>query len=93
MLNTPIISNTPKVSVILPIYNQEKFLQKALDSLSEQTLTDTEYICVNDGSTDNSLHILKEHAKKTHVSKFLTSKIREQDGLEITELNRPEVNI
>lgn len=56
--------NSPKVSVILPIYNQEKFLQKALDSLSGQTLTDTEYICVNDGSTDNSLRIMNEHAKK-----------------------------
>jgi len=60
----PITPNNPKVSVILPIYNQERFLQKALDSLAEQTLTDTEYICVNDGSTDSSLKIITEQAKK-----------------------------
>ena len=53
-----------KVSVILPIYNVENYLKQCLDSVTNQTLKDIEIICVNDGSTDNSLKILKEYAKK-----------------------------
>lgn len=52
----------PKVSVIIPVYNVEKYLRECLDSVVEQTLQDIEIICVNDGSTDNSLEILKEYA-------------------------------
>ncbi len=51
----------PKVSIIVPVYNQENYLRKALDSLTSQTLKDIEIICVNDGSTDKSLQILKEY--------------------------------
>ena len=51
-----------KVSVILPVYNCEKYLRQCLDSLIAQTLQDIEIICVNDGSTDSSLEILKEYA-------------------------------
>ena len=54
----------PKVSVIIPIYNVEKYLKQCLDSVVNQTLQDIEIICVNDGSTDNSLEILKEYAEK-----------------------------
>ena len=54
----------PKVSVVTPIYNVAPFLPKCLDSLIGQTLKDIEFICVNDGSTDNSLEILKEYAAK-----------------------------
>lgn len=53
----------PKVSVVVPIYNQEKYLEKGLKSLQNQTLKDIEIICVNDGSTDNSLKILQDIAK------------------------------
>ncbi|MCR5224699.1 MAG: glycosyltransferase [Alphaproteobacteria bacterium] len=53
-----------KVSVIVPIYNVEKYLARCLDSIIAQTLKDIEIICVNDGSTDKSLAILKEYAKK-----------------------------
>lgn len=60
-----------KVSVILPIYNQEKYLKKALDSLLNQTLEETEFICVNDGSTDNSLEILKQYSQKDKRVKIL----------------------
>ena len=52
--------NNPKVSVIIPIYNVEEYLSQCLDSIINQTLTDIEIICVNDGSMDNSLNILKE---------------------------------
>ena len=48
-----------KVSIIVPVYNAEKYLEKALNSLVSQTLPDIEIICVNDGSTDNSLEILE----------------------------------
>lgn len=53
-----------KLSVILPVYNVEKYLPRCLDSLLNQTLKDLEIICVNDGSTDNSLNVLNEYASK-----------------------------
>ena len=56
--------NNPKISVIIPVYNVEKYLSECLDSIVNQTLKDIEVICVNDGSTDNSLAILKEYASK-----------------------------
>ena len=49
----------PKISVIIPVYNTEKYLNKCLDSLINQTYKDIEIILVNDGSTDNSLNILR----------------------------------
>jgi len=54
----------PKISVIIPIYNSEKYLKKCLDSVIKQTLKDIEIICIDDGSTDNSKEILREYAKK-----------------------------
>lgn len=54
----------PKVSIIVPIYNVEKYLRECLDSILNQTLKDIEIICVNDGSTDDSLEILREYEKK-----------------------------
>lgn len=53
-----------KLSIIVPVYNVEKYLPKCLGSLIKQTLKDIEIICVNDGSMDNSLAILKEFASK-----------------------------
>ena len=58
------MSATPKVSVIIPVYNVEKYLKECLDSVVNQTLSDIEIICVNDGSTDSSLDILREYQKK-----------------------------
>lgn len=55
---------TPAVSVIVPIYNAERYLSECLDSLLEQTLSDIEIICVNDGSTDGTEQILKEYARR-----------------------------
>lgn len=56
--------NNKKVSVIVPVYNAEKFLNRAIDSLVRQTLKDIEIILVNDGSTDNSPKICEDYAKK-----------------------------
>ena len=57
-------SYVSKVSVIIPVYNVENYLRDALDSLCNQTHSNFEAICVNDGSTDNSLDILNEYAQK-----------------------------
>ena len=53
-----------KLSVIIPVYNMEKYLAACLDSVLNQTVRDIEIICVNDGSTDQSLNILQEYALK-----------------------------
>lgn len=55
---------TPMVSVILPVYNVEKYLFKCLSTITNQTLKDIEIICIDDGSTDQSLSILKSFAAK-----------------------------
>lgn len=52
-----------KISVILPIYNVEDYLHECMLSIINQTLKEIEVICVNDGSTDNSMNILLEYAK------------------------------
>ena len=62
----------PKVSIIIPVYNVEKYLHQCMDSIINQTLKDIEIICVDDGSTDNSLKILKEYAQKDNRIIVLT---------------------
>ena len=54
----------PKVSIILPIYNVQAYLAEALDSVVNQTLRELEIICVDDGSTDGSLDIIREYAAR-----------------------------
>ena len=56
----------------MPIYNVENYLNKSLDSVCNQTLNDIEIICVDDGSTDNSLKILKEYSKKDSRIRIIT---------------------
>ena len=53
-----------KVSIIIPTYNVEDYLRECMESVTRQTLKDIEIICINDGSTDGSLKILKEYADK-----------------------------
>lgn len=55
---------TPTISVIIPVYNSERYLRDSLNSLLQQTFKDWEAICVNDGSTDLSGQILQEYAAK-----------------------------
>ncbi len=56
--------NSIKVSVIIPVYNVEKYLRQCLNSVVNQTLEDIEIIVINDGSTDNTLKIVQEYATK-----------------------------
>ena len=72
------------ISIIVPVYNTEKFLRECLDSLINQTLKNIEIICVNDGSTDNSLDILKEYQKKDKRIKVID---QENAGLPIARRN------
>ena len=53
-----------KISVIIPVYNAEKYLRECLDSVIGQALQDIEIICVDDGSTDSSLSVLQKYAAK-----------------------------
>ena len=54
----------PKISIIIPVYNGEKYLRACLDSAVNQTLKDIEIICLNNGSTDGTAEILKEYEKR-----------------------------
>ena len=54
----------PKISVVIPVYNVEKYLANCLDSVTNQTYQNLEIICIDDGSTDNSPQILKTFAAK-----------------------------
>ncbi|MDR3056621.1 MAG: glycosyltransferase [Prevotella sp.] len=55
-------NNDVSISIIVPVYNTQKYLSECLDSVINQTLDDIQIICVNDGSTDNSLEILKKYS-------------------------------
>lgn len=60
-----------KVSVVIPIYNAQKYIQQCVDSILMQTLKEIEIICVNDGSTDRSLEIIEEIQKKDQRVKII----------------------
>lgn len=62
-----------KISVIVPIYNVEKYLRKCLDSLVSQTYSDLEIILVNDCSTDSSLEICQEYQQKCSKIKLFSN--------------------
>lgn len=66
--------NNPKVSLLIPIYNVEKYLTECLDSALVQTLEDIEIICINDGSTDSSLDIIKSYAERDGRVKIIDKK-------------------
>ena len=66
------MEDTPKISIIVPVYNVEAYLPQCLDSLINQTYGNLEIICINDGSPDGSGQILREYAardSRVHVIK------------------------
>lgn len=64
----------PLFSIIIPVYNTAPYLRDCLDSIFNQTFTDWECICVDDGSTDNSSHILDEYQQKDKRFKVIHQK-------------------
>jgi len=81
---------TPKVSIIVPVYNANNYLDTCLECLIRQTLNDIEIICIDDGSLDNSLEILNEYAKKDDRIIVISQKnqgpgVARNKGLEIAK--------
>lgn len=64
----------PKVSVIIPAYNSEKFIGETLDNMLKQTLKDIEVVIVNDGSTDDTQKIIDEYVSKSDIFKSFVQK-------------------
>lgn len=62
----------PKISIIIPVYNSEEFLEGCLNSIINQSINDIEVICINDGSLDNSLDILKKYKTKDNRIKIFS---------------------
>ena len=73
------IKDTVKLSVVVPVYNTEKYLKKCLNSLVHQTLENIEIIVINDGSTDNSAAICEYYAKEHKQIRFINN--TENSGL------------
>lgn len=67
----------PKISVIIPVYNVEKYLARCLDSILDQSLRELEVVCVNDASPDNSSKILAEYAAKDSRVRVITKEKNE----------------
>ncbi len=63
-----------KISVVVPVYNTKDYLKRCLDSLVGQTINDIEIICINDGSNDGSLDVLKEYEKSDKRVKIIDLK-------------------
>lgn len=61
------MQESPRISVILPVFNTEKYVAEAIDSVLGQTYTNIELICVDDGSTDDSLSILRSYGDRVMV--------------------------
>lgn len=85
-----IIMKTPMVSIIIPVYNEERYIEQCLDSLLIQTYQDFEIICVDDGSTDASLEIMEKYGNKYKKFRILNQKnqyagVARNRGLEIAQ--------
>ncbi len=80
-----------KVSVIIPVYNVEKYLEKCLSTVINQTLKEIEIICINDGSSDNSFNILEKYSEKDNRIFIINNKenrgggFSRNEGLEIAK--------
>ena len=75
------------ISVIIPIFNGEKHLNKCLDSICKQTLSNIEIICINDGSTDNTLSILEKYSSNDQRIKIISTENRGQGSARNLALN------
>lgn len=75
------------ISVIVPVYNGEKYIEKCLESITNQTLKNIEIICVNDGSTDNTLSILEKYSTQDKRIKVISIENRGQGHARNIALN------
>lgn len=64
----------PKITIIIPVYNSQEYLKKAIDSAVKQSLKEIEIICINDCSSDNSQKLLKKYSKEHKKLKVITNK-------------------
>ena len=82
-----------EISLIMPVYNAEKYLSKALESILRQTFQNFELICIDDGSTDDSRQILSLYADKDERIKVVFKKTKGQEQREMMEYHMQKVNI
>ena len=66
--------SSPLLTVLMPVYNAEKFLAESINSILSQTYSDFELLILDDASTDNSLKIIRTHAKEDKRIKILVNK-------------------
>ena len=86
----PSQGNNVKISIIIPVYNVEKYLNQCLDSILNQDFDDFEVICVNDGSTDYSLNILNDYAERDSRVKVISQINKGQGNARNTGLKYAE---
>lgn len=77
--------SNPTVSVIIPVYNAQEGIKQCMDSLLNQSFTDFEIILLNDGSTDNSLEVIKKYAADNDFIRVIDK--------ENEELLKPEIRV
>lgn len=77
--------SNPTVSVIIPVYNAQEGIKQCLDSLLNQSFTDFEIILLNDGSTDNSLEVIKKYAADNDFIRVID---KENEGVA-----KPEIRV
>src|SRR5678816_4165512 len=66
------MSTTPRVSIVMPVYNAAAYLAEAVDSILAQTFRDFQFVIVNDGSTDRSTAILERYAHRDQRIKLIS---------------------
>lgn len=75
LFNVDIMNYTPAISVIVPVYNVEKYLSQCIDSILSQTFTDFELLLIDDGTPDRSGEICDEYAEKDERIWFFTRRM------------------
>lgn len=94
--------NNPEISVIMSVYNAEKYLRESIESILNQTYTEFEFIIVNDGSTDSSLEIIKSYKDErivlinqnnTGLAKSLNNGIEKSRSIFIARMDADDISL
>ena len=75
------MNRAPLISIIMPVYNSQRYIRKSINSATNQSLESIELICINDCSTDGSLKLLKDFQKKDKRIKIISNKKNLGPGL------------